>query len=109
MAKRFAEYAQQRRARMTANERELVEAFERAYSLAGQLAQARRSRTLTQQQLAALSGVDQGDISRIERGVLSPTTATLGKLLTSLHAQLRLELLPSPDDEARHRTDARTD
>jgi transcriptional regulator with XRE-family HTH domain len=53
-------------------------------SLAGQLAAVRRNRTLTQRQLPALSGVDQGDISRIERGVLSPTTANLGKLLTSL-------------------------
>jgi XRE family transcriptional regulator, regulator of sulfur utilization len=100
MAKRFAEYARDRRARMTADERELVNAFERAYALAGQLAEARRSRALTQRQLAAMSGVDQGDVSRIERGVLFPTTATLARLLTSLRAQLRIELLPADDQNS---------
>lgn len=39
-------------------------------------ADARRKSGLKQRELAEPSGVDQGDINRIERGVLAPTTPT---------------------------------
>lgn len=62
--------------------------------LGEQLAHRRRTRGLSQRQLAARSGVNQADVSRIERGALSPTTATLERLARALGARLRIE--PDP-------------
>ena len=56
------------------------------------LSEARTERGYTQQQLSDLSGVTQADISRIERGLLFPTTATLMRLAEALDASIRLEL-----------------
>ena|SRR5829696_7941008 len=70
-----------------------LEAFRLHFSLARQLAAQRRAQQLTQQQLAALSGIDQAEISRIERGQANPTTATLGALTGALG--LDVQLVPS--------------
>jgi len=43
---------------------------------------------LTQKQLAAASGIDQAEISRIERGQTNPTASTLAALLAPLGARL---------------------
>lgn len=67
-----------------------LEAFRLHFSLARQLAAHRRERHLTQKQLAQLSGVDQAEISRIERGQANPTTATLGALTRALAVDVRL-------------------
>ena len=40
--------------------------------------------------LAARSGIDQAEISRIERGLANPTTATLGTLTRALGVDVRL-------------------
>lgn len=45
---------------------------------------------LTQRQLAERCGIDQGDISRIERGSTSPTARTLQRIADALDADLRL-------------------
>ena len=50
----------------------------------------REKRLLTQVQLAEKAGVPQAQISRIERGVVSPTSATLAKIAEALGADLRL-------------------
>jgi transcriptional regulator with XRE-family HTH domain len=52
-------------------------------------------RGLKQRESAELSGVDQADISRIECGVLAPTTPTLLRLAEGLNARITLELLPT--------------
>jgi DNA-binding XRE family transcriptional regulator len=67
-----------------------LEALRLHYSLARQLANRRRDQHLTQKQLAELSGIDQAEISRIERGQANPTTATLGALARALHVDVRL-------------------
>lgn len=67
-----------------------LEAFRLHFSLARQLAERRRERHLTQKQLAALSGINQAEISRIERGQSNPTTATLGALARALSVDVRL-------------------
>lgn len=92
MSKTFAEFAAERRARMTPDELAVSEVFERAYAFAGELAVARKARGLTQKQLADLSGINQADISRIERAQLAPTTTTLMRLVESLGARVRIEL-----------------
>lgn len=95
MAKSYAEYSAARRAGLTGEDAVAVEVFDRAFALGASLAQARRERGLKQRQLSELSGVDQGDISRIERGVLAPTTPTLLRLAEGLNARISIELLPA--------------
>lgn len=64
--------------------------FERAYALAAQIAALREERGLTQLQLAALAGVDQAAVSKIERGVTHPSSRTLHRVAEALGAALHL-------------------
>jgi ribosome-binding protein aMBF1 (putative translation factor) len=64
--------------------------FEGAYALAMQVVGLREKRGLTQVQLAERSGVDQGDISRIERGSSFPNEKTLIRIAEALDADLAL-------------------
>ena len=56
-----------------------------------QIASARNSAHLTQPQLAEQTGIQQADISRIERGLGNPTRDTLLKLADALGMQLVLQ------------------
>lgn len=58
-----------------------------------QLAAARKARAMSQPTLAALAGVQQAEISRIERGLGNPTAVTLSRLASVLG--LRLSLVPA--------------
>ena len=66
------------------------ETFEKAYDMALQVIDLREKHGLTQAQLAERCGVDQGDISRIERGSTSPTARTLQRIAQALDADVRL-------------------
>lgn len=58
---------------------------------AGELLRAvRRRHGLTQRQLAIRARTSQAAISRIERGVVSPTVETLGELLWMMNEELVL-------------------
>lgn len=57
------------------------------------LVAARKELKLSQQAVADLSGVQQAEISRIERGQGNPTSATLGKLASAL--KLKWTLSPA--------------
>lgn len=52
----------------------------------------RTARGLSQIELGQLSGVEQADISRIERAYTDPRTSTLLRLLAGLDARLTFEL-----------------
>jgi len=67
-----------------------LRALEHHYGLWGELLALRRRRRMTQAELARRSGVPQSEISRIERGVANPTTATLRALVDALGADLQL-------------------
>ena len=54
------------------------------------LAAARKARGLTQPDLSALTGIQQAEISRFERGVGNPTAATLLRLADALGQRLTL-------------------
>lgn len=54
------------------------------------LALARERKGLTQQQLAALSGVQQSEISKIERGQVNPTLETVARIAAPLDAHIAL-------------------
>lgn len=58
--------------------------------LGRELAAARDARKLTQPQLQAASGVQQAEISRIERGVGNPTFATIAKIMRALDANFSI-------------------
>jgi len=67
-----------------------LEALRQRYQLAGQLAVLRKRRKLSQPALAKRSGVQQADISKIERGLANPTEETLVRLAGALGARLAL-------------------
>lgn len=57
------------------------------FSLAHQLIALRRRHKLTQKELAALTGIGQSEISKIERGVSNPTIETLSVLGAPFNAK----------------------
>ena len=60
------------------------------YSLFNQFLELRKKRKMTQKELAAAAGIDQSEISRIEKGAANPTLATLQTLVRALGAELRI-------------------
>jgi len=64
--------------------------FDQAYGIACQAIELREKHNLTQVELAEKAGLPQAQISRIERGVVSPTSTTLAKIAEALGADLRL-------------------
>ena len=68
------------------------EVFARAYDIAMQVIALREQAGLTQTQLAQRCGVDQADISRIERGSVRPTSRTLQRIAHFLDADVKLIL-----------------
>jgi DNA-binding XRE family transcriptional regulator len=69
-------------------------AYQRAFGMGERLAARREELRLTQAQVAERSGIRQSDISRIERGKLNATQATLEKIAAALDAQFVLVPLP---------------
>jgi ribosome-binding protein aMBF1 (putative translation factor) len=92
MPKAFAEYTRKRESTMSAAELEVMHAFDRAAAFGSVILGARKARGLRQSDLAELSGVTQADISRIERGLVAPTTQTLLKLTTALGVEIQFVL-----------------
>jgi transcriptional regulator with XRE-family HTH domain len=56
--------------------------------MAREVRELRKRHKLTQKQLATVSGINQGEISRIERGQTNPSATTLAALLAPLGARL---------------------
>ena len=54
------------------------------------LIQAREIRNLTQSELSKLTGIDQGDISKLEKGIGNPTVKKLQKLADGLNMELNI-------------------
>jgi DNA-binding XRE family transcriptional regulator len=75
--------------------------FDQAYGIACQVIELREKHNLTQVELAEKAGLPQAQISRIERGVVSPTSTTLGKIAEALGADLRLVERPQPSARRR--------
>ena len=90
MARSYDELSKKWRAGLSPDAADDLAVHERAYSLALQIMDLRKKHGLTQAQLADRCGVDQADISRIERGVIRPTEITLSRIADALDADLRL-------------------
>ena len=64
--------------------------FEKAASQAVLSARARAG--LSQKELSELTGIDQSDISKIERGVANPSVTTLERIATALGGRLSIAI-----------------
>lgn len=89
MARTLNDYLQRSEKANTAEVREARAIFDQAYGIARQVIELREKHGLTQVQLAEQTGISQAQISRIERGVVTPTTTTLAKIGEALEADLR--------------------
>lgn len=67
------------------------EEVEIAEMVASEIMRARASVGMTQKQLSEVTGVDQSDISRIERGLANPSLSTLKKLADGMKLKLLIE------------------
>lgn len=90
MTRSYEDVSAARRARLSPDARTQRNVFEDAYDVALQVIHLRGEHGLTQAELAARCGIDQGDISRIERGATSPTARTLQRIAEALGADVRL-------------------
>lgn len=101
MAKDFAELAERAQRSWDPDARAAYDAATVAFegearareALGAQLATARAAMQLSQPALSEKSGVQQAEISRIERGLANPTATTLTRLAAAL--DLRLEFTPA--------------
>lgn len=60
--------------------------------LGAQIYVLRNSKLMTQQQLSKLSGIDQSDISKLERGELNPSIMQIKRIAKALKADLKITL-----------------
>lgn len=95
MTRDYQEVTAARRSRLAPDAKAHREVFEQTYDIARQIIELRERHGLTQAELAVRSGIDQGDISRIERGATSPTARTLKRIAEALGAELRFVELTS--------------
>jgi DNA-binding XRE family transcriptional regulator len=73
-----------------------LKAFDTRFTLASELMMLRKQAKMTQTALAAATGVDQAEISRIERGEINPTILTVSRLLQPLGATLSIRAAAGP-------------
>jgi DNA-binding XRE family transcriptional regulator len=66
----------------------------KAEILAYQFKELRKKKNLTQEQLAEKTGIEKGQISRIENGKYNLTLATINKIATALGAKVNFDLQP---------------
>jgi DNA-binding XRE family transcriptional regulator len=90
MGRSYNEIIAARQARLSPEAREFQRVLGQAYDIAVQVMMLRDKHGLTQAELAERCGVDQADISRIERGDINPTTRTLQRIAEALGAEVRL-------------------
>lgn len=105
MNKKYQEYAERRRGQLDQNSRVALSVFSAAYELAGTLLAARQQCSMTQRELSEISGVAQADISRFERGVITPTVPTLLRLVSALGGTVSIVF---DEGDADHRTSPRS-
>ncbi|MBR3108023.1 MAG: helix-turn-helix domain-containing protein [Clostridia bacterium] len=65
------------------------------YAIKQAVIDARQASGLTQQQLAARTGINQADISKLENGSANPSLRTLQRLAAGMGMNLRIEFVPA--------------
>ena len=67
--------------------------------IAGEAVAAARARKgISQKKLSELTGIDQSDISKIERGNANPSVATLARIAKALDSNLRISMVSHVKD-----------
>jgi ribosome-binding protein aMBF1 (putative translation factor) len=94
MTTKFDDYVREVEDGSTAKERRELDAARVRFKIGARLLRQRLAAGLSQQQLAVASGIAQADISRIERGQINPTAATLQTLGAPLG--VTLDYVPTP-------------
>ncbi|MDO5499496.1 MAG: helix-turn-helix transcriptional regulator [Propionibacteriaceae bacterium] len=98
MTKSFDDLAKQTKAAWNDDTRRVYEAASAQFAaevnnhteLGAAISAARRARALTQTALSEITGIQQAEISRIERGLGNPTATTLFRLAEAVGQQLTL-------------------
>ena len=90
MARPFDDHLQRSKRANSAEVSAAQAVFGQAYGIACQVIELREKHSLTHVELAKKAGLPQAQLSRIERRVVSPTSATLGKIAEALGADLSL-------------------
>lgn len=70
-----------------------IESSAENHVAASAIASARAQSGMSQKQLAAVTGIDQSDISKIERGVSNPSVSTLERIAKALGGQLTIHIV----------------
>ena len=70
------------------------DALEPEFAIIQAMIDARKSRGMTQKQLADATGINQADISKLERGTANPSLRTLQRLAAGMGMRLKLEFEP---------------
>ena len=64
------------------------------YQIIKAMCDGRRKKGLTQKMLADITGITQGDISRLENGIANPSLKTLERLASGIGLRLKIEFVP---------------
>lgn len=70
------------------------EALQPEKAVISAIIEARKSTGLTQKDLARLTGIAQGDISKLESGNANPSIRTLQRLALAMGMALKIEFVP---------------
>ena len=74
--------------------REEYRALQPEHAVIQAIIDARNEAGLTQKELAKRTGIAQGDISKLERGMANPSVKTLQRLAEGMDRVLKIEFLP---------------
>ncbi len=75
--------------------KEEYDALEPEYQIIKAMLNSRTENSLTQKQLADITGIPQADISRLENGNANPSLKTLQRLAVGMGMKLKLEFVPT--------------
>ena len=70
------------------------DAIEPEFKIIQTIIDARRNAGLTQKKLSELTGINQSDISRLEKGEANPSLKTLKRLAAATNTSLTIEFKP---------------
>ncbi len=74
--------------------KEKYDALEPEFMVMQAMIDARKEKGMTQQELAAATGISQADISRLEHGTGNPSIKTLQRVAKALQMALKIEFVP---------------
>ena len=70
------------------------DALEEEFATIQAMIDARNKYNLTQKDLSKLSGINQANISKIERGIYNPSINVLRRLANAMNMDLKIEFVP---------------